>query len=255
MTTEVKKRGRKPAAAAEPKESIRDERGLLKGVDHPLVNPYTVDWRKMINPEYVVLNRAAMAKLSVDTKLISAEETARLLSEVSDDKKIVKLAGFRELLRIRGYSALKQTVKAMPDGLVCECTITFLPNFETDGREVSYTAVAGASPTNVAPEYSQFLAAIASNRAFGRCVREFLGINSVTDEELNPNEEVKVADAASKPVELVKKRCVDAGISFETLLKGLNGQGLSHTDWVSFETLPASVALSALELIKEMGKK
>ena len=212
-----------------------------------------IDWRSKVSPEHVVLNRHAMAKLGVNTKILTPEETEKYLREVTDDKKIIKLSGFRELLRIRGYSSLSQNVKAFPDGTVaCECTIVFAPHKETNWAAVSYTGVASAGVSNVAPEYSQFLVAIASNRAFCRTVREFLGISTVSDEELNPNEEVKVADSPSKPIELVKKKCEESGISFETLKKALDGRGLSNPDWISFESLPVMVTLTALEIVKSL---
>lgn len=249
-----KKRGRKAKVEKVEvvKESMRDERGLLKGIEYTFTDLGFVDWRKCVKPEYIVLNRVAMAKAGVDTKLLSAEETNKYLLEVPEDKTLIKLAGFRDLLRVRGFTRVDQKLISTNDGVMCECSITFSPNFETDYKESTYTGVAGAAPSNVAPEFSQFLPAIASNRAFGRCVREFLGIETVMLEEMNPNEEVKVADAPNNPIKFVKDKCNEKGISFDTLLKDLNGRGHSDPNWISFESLPVSVAFVALESIKAM---
>ncbi len=255
MSEEPKKRGRKPkeevCALLLPR--LRDDRGLLKGAEYEFDRFGFINWRKLVSPEYVVLNRKECGKIGIDTKLISKEEKEKYLVELGDDKKLIKLAGFRELSRIRGVKSVDQPVHEGNSGVVyCQTKIVFIPNIETDYQELSYTAVASASVGDVAPEYSNFLAAIASNRAFGRCVREALGISVVTEEEMNPNEIVEVNSSGACPQSILEDKCKAKNISFETVLKGLEGQGIElDSGWVNFRSLPAYHVITAMELIKK----
>ncbi len=256
---EVKKRGRKAKVDqivpynVSARQSLRDERGLLKGVEYDFDRFGFVNWRKLVSPEYIVLNRKECAKIGIDTKLISREEKEKHLEELGDDKKLIKLAGFRELSRIRGVRSVDQRVQEWNSGVVCCHTeIVFIPNIETDYQELRYTAVASASVADVAPDYSNFLAAIASNRAFGRCVREALGISVVTEEELNPNEIVEVNSVATSPQAILEDKCKTKNISLETVLKGLAGQGIEvDPNWVTFQSIPTAHILTALELTRK----
>lgn len=240
-----------PAAPPAPPK-FRDEKGLLSGIDYVFDQYGFVNWRAMVNPEHIVLNRQAMAKDGVDTKTLTKEQTAEYLATVSDDKKLIKLAGFRELVKLRGARDVYQSVTESNGVVYATCAISFLPNIDTDYQEFTYQAVASASIADVAPNFSHFLAAIASNRAFGRCVREALNIFVVSEEEMNPNEEVKVSEPPAKPLELVRQKCQEKGIEFATLKKELEGRGLSNPSWVSFETLGIEAAYPALESIKSL---
>lgn len=206
-----------------------------------------IDWRQYISPEHIILNKNEMAKVGVDVNLLTEEEKQKHLAAVGNDKKVILLAGFRELAALRGYSSVVHDVTFNGDMAVATCKITFLP-FGFGGEQV-YQTVATASPKDVSPTFSNFCAALACNRAFCRCVREFLRISIVSDEELNPQEEVSVKNNP-KPLQLVKDRCAAKGISFETLKKSLEGRGHALEDVVSFEGLPIGAVLDALEAIQ-----
>ena len=220
-------------------DAPKDERGFIK-------------WRELVSKEHVVLNRNTFAKKGIDVFTISEEERNKYLETSPDDHKIIRLAGFRELARLRGYTNVSQTVEMIGESVTVICTIVFAPLPETNGRYVSYTGIGSASFNDVAPDFRYFLPAIASNRAFCRCVREFLGITSVSDEELNPNEKVEVSKTSS-PLTMVKDRCLEKGISFETLKLELSGRGIETEGWVKFEDIPVSVCFAALESIKSLG--
>ena len=52
--------------------------------------------------------------------------------------------------------------------------ITYLPNYETNFKEVTFSDVANATIENTSSFAKKFLETIACNRAFVRCVRNFL---------------------------------------------------------------------------------
>lgn len=238
---------------ATPSSSLRNENGLLKVAQYEYDQYGFINWRKLVSPEHIVLNRLEMAKIGVDVKLLSKDEREKYLTDLGDDKKLIKLAGFRELAKIRGTSKVAQTLQVDNGVVYCSCTIDFIPNIETDFKYYSYTAVASASCNDVTPSFSHALAAIASNRAFGRCIREALNISVVTEEEINPNENPKIVESP-QPLLAVKEKCLAKGIEFATLLKYLEGKGhVIDPNWVSFESLPTYVALDCMSCVKENG--
>ena len=60
-------------------------------------------------------------------------------------------------------------------------------NYETGGQPVSFSAIGDASLSNTFDFAQNYLAAIAENRAFVRCVRNFLKINIVAKDEIGPS--------------------------------------------------------------------
>lgn len=242
---EKKTRKRKASAVAGLAAVCRPEVNIPELIEKRKIEQ--VDWRQYISPEHIILNKNEMAKIGVDINLLTEEEKQKHLAAVGNDKKVILLAGFRELAALRGYSSVVHDVTFNGDVAVATCKITFLPFGSS--WEQTYQTVATASPKDVSPTFSNFCAAIACNRAFCRCVREFLRISIVSDEELNPQEEVSVKNNP-KPLQLVKERCAAKGISFETLKKSLEGRGHALDTVVSFEGLPIGAVLDALEAIQ-----
>ena len=155
------------------KKIKRDENGLITGgsVDYVFNENGFIDWRKMIKTEYLVPNLQKTSETDV-TKL-------------KDTELIILLGGIKELAQVRGYTDVRYDVKApSPDYVVAVCSITFTPNYETEGKEVTFSAIGDAHPNNTAGFGQAFLAACAENRAFVRCVRNFLRVSIVANEEL-----------------------------------------------------------------------
>jgi hypothetical protein len=245
-----KKRGRKPksdeVAQTLSVPSFRDDKGLVANITHEYDEQGFVDWRKMVNKKHVALNRHSAAKAGVDVNALTDEEKQKYLDTWPDEKKVILLAGFKELARLRGYYFVNNIVTQENEKVVCHCTISWLPNWESPNG-VTYTSVASAAPSNVAPDFVPFLEAVACNRAFSRAVRESLNIHVVSDAELNPTEEVKIA-TPFKLVERLRDKCKEANIAFDTVIAGLAGQGLMNAGWVSWETLPMEAATVAFDL-------
>ncbi len=254
---EKPKRGRKKKEGCDTipstslnKYTLRDERGLLTTIVYQFDKFGFVNWKKMINPDHIILNRVKLAKDGIDTTVLTKEEIEQKKQELPDDKLLATLPAFRELARIRGIIDVRHDVTHERDSVICRCTITWMPNYETGFQITSNTAVASASVRTVSPTYSVFLEAIASNRAFVRAVREYLNIFTVCEEEINANEEVELSPAL-KPNKFLAKICKEKKIEFATLVRFLNDHGIElNSDISTFEGVPDKIAVTALGLIK-----
>ena len=187
----------------------RDKDGLLPDTDYIFNKDGLIDWRKMIKTEHLVPNKDKTSETDV-TKL-------------KDYQLIILLAGIKELAQIRGYTSVAYDVVCpSADYVVATCKITWKPNYETEGEEVVFSAIGDASPNNTSGFGQAFLAACAENRAFVRCVRSFLRIAIVSQEELGANNEsssnknIKSLDKGD-PHNLLTKAMKEKCISFDVL--------------------------------------
>ena len=154
-----------------PKIIKRNEHGLMEGLDYIYQENGLVDWRKMIKPEYLVPNRQRTQETDV--------------SQLKDRDLIILLGGIKDLAQIRGYKDVRYDIKfASIESAAASCTIKWTPNYETEGQEVSFSAIADASLENTSSFGKLFLGAIAENRSIVRCVRNFLRINIVGQDEV-----------------------------------------------------------------------
>lgn len=196
----------------------RDSNGLLSGVNYVFNKDGLIDWRKMIKSEYLVPNKDRTNETDV-TKL-------------KDYQLIILLGGIKELSQIRGYTSITyDVVSPSSDYVAATCKISWKPNYETEGEEVVFSAIGDASPNNTSGFGQAFLAACAENRAFVRCVRNFLRINIVAQEELggggktisNSNTTTYSGASANKsdPHALLNSVMKEKGIPFEALKKKL----------------------------------
>lgn len=230
---------------------IWDNRGLLKNIEYKYDSYGFVDWRAMINPKHIVLNRNSVAKAGYVYEALSDSDREKFLNEWPDDKKVIRLAGFKEVARLRGYYSVDNQIKQEGEKVICHCTIQWARNFE---GQFTYTAVASASPANVAPDYVQFLEAVACNRAFSRAVRESLNIHIVSDEELDQNKVEEVSNKnipSTHPRAQLIKVCQEKGIEFSTVKLMIGSLNIDNEDIVSFDTIPAPTAMAVLAEIRK----
>lgn len=161
----------------------RDEKGLVEGIDYTYNSDGSVNWKQMINKKFLVIN------------VERTEETD--ISKCEDNDLIIKLGGLREVARLRGFSSVKHNVvSASVDYVAMSCSINWIPNFEMD-YPVEFQAMASATIKNCQGFSSSYLPEIAQNRSFSRAVRNFLGIEVVSEEELK-NSIVEAGDAVSE---------------------------------------------------------
>ena len=229
-----------PRKASKVKKIERDENGLLSGVDYIFTEDSLIDWRKMVKTEYLVPNKDRTSETDV-TKL-------------TDAQLIILLGGIKELAQVRGYTDVNYSVVSpSPDYVVATCSINWIPNYETEGRPVTFSAIGDASPNNTSNFARHFLGPIAENRAFVRCVRNFLKINIVAQEELGNS---KMAgspmqqDVQSDPKTLLSSLMTEKGVSFDSLKSKLEKEGFdSAADLESISDLPK---IKVFELIKRL---
>ena len=226
------------------KKIVRDENGLLPNTDYVFTEDGLIDWRKMIKSEYLVINKDS-AKGETD------------ISKLKDWQLIILLGGINELAQIRGYTNVTyDVVSPSSDYVVATCNITWRPNYETEGQEVMFSAIGDASPNNTTGFGQAFLAACAENRAFVRCVRNFLRIAIVGKEELsgsnNINASLQQGDQAlnqSDPKTLLQELMKKKNVSFDTLKSKLDSENYDISKVNSLNDLPK---IKVFELIERL---
>jgi len=193
----------------------RDENGLLlkPTVPYKFNDDGSIDWRSMIRKEFLVPNKERTKETDV--------------SKLEDKDLIILLGGIKELAQIRGYTDVNYSVNAPnQDYVAATCSIKFIANYETGGREITFSAIGDASPFNTKDFAKNYLGPIAENRAFCRCVRNFLKINIVAQEELGKSKDEE--KNAFEPSSLLEKVMKEKNISFDMLKKRLIKENYSN---------------------------
>jgi len=231
-----------PPRKTKVKELKRDANGLLSGADYVFNEEGLVDWRKMVKQEYLVGNRQRSKETDV--------------SKMDDKDLLILLGGIKELAQIRGYKSLEYDVQSPSvDYVVATCKITWIPNFETEGNEVTFSAIGDASPSNTQSFAKFFLGPIAENRAFVRCVRNFLRINIVGQDEMG---NVKVMDEAppensSDPRYLLNNVMKEKNVSFDVMKKKLIKEQVEGAEnFTSTEDIPKFKIFELIERLKKV---
>jgi len=165
-----------------PQKYIRDKHGLLQNVKYHFNENGSVNWRAMIGDEHLYPNRGWF-----ETRKKAVPES---IEGLEDHQLLIKLSGIKEVLKLRGYESLDyQVVKAEETHAVVKCRIDFCSNYESDCgdgyKNPSFTEVANATLNNCDGFSAKFLESIAANRAFVRCVRNFLNIHIVGADEID----------------------------------------------------------------------
>lgn len=233
-----------------PLKSIsRDESGLIDNIDYVFNEDGFIDWRKMINAKF----------------LVSRDKSGEVdLSKMKDSDLLILLGGIKELAQLRGFTEVTyDIVSPSPEYVVAICKIKWIPNYETENKEITFSGVGDASLSNTDSFARNFLAAIAENRAFVRCVRSFLKINIVGKEEMGPinNREFKPSSSSSpsdnvaNPKDFLKALMSEKNVSFEDIKKKLVKEGLDGApDYESVNDIPIIKTLELIERIKKITK-
>lgn len=225
-----------------PKLLKRNEFGLLE--DPPVPYVFTdegyVNWRKMIRPEFLVPNKQRTQETDI-TKL-------------EDKDLLILLGGIKELAQIRGFTCVSYDVpEAGPNYVIASCYINWIGNYETSDKDVSFQALADASPDNTQSFARNYLAAIAENRAFVRCVRNFLKINIVGQEEIGAKHIEEVgADNPISPSAVLFSIMKDKNISFDSIKKKLISEKYDKAE--EFDSINDIPKPKVFELIERLKK-
>ena len=233
----------------------RDSNGLLECVDYIFNQDNTINWRSMINKEYLVPNRDSF-KNQKDVNLKEID-----ILTLSDNQLLILLAGIKELAQIRGYTNVNyEVMQAQPDYVAVKCTINWVSNYETNMQEVSFSALADAHLDNTKDFAKNFLMAIAENRAFIRAVRSFLKINIVGNDEMGKtthiDSEVEPNTAITQPIALLEKTMEENKISFEQIKERAIQKNMDGADkWSSIKDISPLSMFTIISGIKNKNKK
>ncbi len=235
----------------------RDSNGLLGGVSYKFKPDGSIDWRAMVKPEYLAVQKEKREQVE---KQYGKKIEELDISTIEDKYILLLLQGIKELLRMRGFKYVQQKVDYVSDHkAVVTCTIQFSGNFETDNKDVFFSDVASASMNNTSGFGQNFLESIAANRAFVRTVRNFLGINIVGQDEISPkgaNDEQDTQTSTDySPAGILLKKMEEKNITFEQLKSGcLTKYKAEVTDPDSWKSVADISKLDCFTLLGKLEK-
>ena len=234
----------------------RNGEGLLENVDYIYSEDGSVNWRAMIKPEYLYPNRGWFEARNQPVPDVGAG--------LEDNQLLIMLGGIKHLAKLRGYRGVAYEVDNVSDGyVIAKCRIAWLPNYESLCG-IEYEDVANATLDNTDSFCAKFLETIACNRAFVRCVRNYLNINIVGSDEIDKSKGVSQSyesdsvAAPITPIDLLEKTLSDkynVG-SFQDckgVLRELWKMNLYRNeeakDWSSFKDIPAKEARKLIAVL------
>lgn len=214
-----------------PKEIKRDALGLVVGPEYSFTEDGRVDWRPLINSKFLVAKNRSEADPST----------------LEDKDLLILLGGTKEIAALRGFDSVSYEISSpSPDYVVVTCKISWLPNFETERKPVVFSSIGDASKENttgIGGVY--YLGPIAENRAFVRCVRNFLRINILGQDEIGVKVKPQPADTSDSsdgfPSQgsLLESLMKEKNVSFDNVKKQLEKDGYPVTDkLLSVDQLP-----------------
>lgn len=228
--------------------------GLLDNVDYSFDEDGSVNWRSMLRDDHLFPNKSWFN--------MRKKDVPRSISGLGDHQLLIKLSGIKELAKLRGFTDVAyEVVKCEPDHVAVICRVTFLPNYETGGKAVVFQDMANATLNNTSNFATKFLETIACNRAFVRCVRNFLNVHIVGDDEIDksnapaPTASVSMGLTPSSMVENLAKEKLNCA-NFEEFRTVLRDWWQSEKyknnevkDWNDYDDIPASQARVLMKLI------
>jgi hypothetical protein len=240
----------------------RNEWGLIDNTHYHFNDDGSVDWRKMIKDEFLYPNKGWFD--------IRKKEMPSSIEGLKDNQLLIMLGGIKEIAKLRGFHSVSYDINHVNDNyVVAKCGISWITNYEhTDEYHICYEDVANATLDNTDDFCAKFLETIACNRAFVRCVRNFLNIHIVGADEIDKSKGSKSMSIESSSYENVSVPVTPTGIlektlrekmgitdfeGFKILLRDLwssekyRYDGIK--DWKSFNDIPAKEARILLPLI------
>lgn len=241
-------------------DSLRDERGLDKKTEYVFLDNGRVNWRAMLKPEHLVINKQYAA--SIEKKHGKNPD----VTQVEDRYLLILLAGIKYLANLRGYTEVKPNVVHISDHrAVVQTDITWIGNFEDDFRTITFGDVGAAAFENTEGFGRNFLEAIACNRAFVRAVRNFLGVNIVANDEIGDKKASEETTPSGAPVfdaiGLLRAKIESSkDENFETfrsaVIKRYKDQIKSDpVVWKTYSDMPISDAYVLLSIITDREEK
>ena len=224
----------------------------------------TINWRAMVKPEYLYPNK--------DWFELRNKPVPESIEGLADNQLLIKLGGLKELAKLRGYNQVGyEVIKCERDYVVVKCRIHWTKFCESAEKGMIedycvFEDMANATLDNTNDFCAKFLETIATNRAFVRCVRNFLGINIVGDEEIDKSKNKVSSYEGSEstianitPQGLLTKLAKDklnceSFDDFKTFLRKLWTDGSYQNEevksWKDFPEIPAKECRKLTTFIK-----
>lgn len=238
----------------------RDGNGFVENAQVKYVSDEygSIDWKSMIPKEFKYPNKDWFYK--------RGEDAPESIEGLSEEQMIVSLAGLKWIAKVRGYSAVLQEVveSNQEDYAICKCTINWIANAESCA--CVYTDVASATKDNTSGHFGpKFLESIAANRAFCRAVRNFLNINSVSDQEIDPADQYKTKKE-TKPKEkkknktqeslekLAQQKGCEEFVQLKNMFVSLGYKNDESDSWEDYYDVPASEGRVLIAKLKKQEK-
>lgn len=140
--------------------------------DYPRKDDGSIDWFAVIPEKFIVAQDKSKSNVPV--------------SELKDNEKMVLLGGWKYLLKERGYISKRDIIHTTTrDYVAITCEIIWQAHEDSGNKEQTYQASADSHFDNTDGFMQNFLTTNAQNRAFARCVREYLNIHVVGKDETN----------------------------------------------------------------------
>jgi len=241
MSEEIKKNNEPPF------KFKRNEYGLLTHVDYVFNEDGTVNWRKMVSPEY----------LSVNKDRFKGRDVPQSIDGLEDKDLIILLGGIKQLALIRGFTSVEHELKYVAyNHIGVTSTIQWIPNYETNNNIVTFQACASATLLN-APKMAPYLETIAENRGFVRAVRNFLRINIVSQEELGG--EIKEEETSGEnhrtlkgtPYESLDKLLSTNKITFDAFTNRMaQAEVEGASEWTKITDIPLDLVITCTEKVQ-----
>jgi len=237
----------------------RNDHGLLENVDYKFNDDGSINWRAMIKPEFLYPNK--------DWFSMRGQEVPTSIDGLEDRQLLIMLGGIKELAKLRGYTSVHFDVNNISDNYVtAKCTICWCNNYETvSDFTTTYVDVANATASNTDDFCMKFLETIACNRAFVRCVRNYLNVHIVGADEIDKSKgadnstTVEYDAPAITPTGLLEKilrdkHGVDSFEGFKNLLRDLwkaeKYRNEEAKNWSSYSDISAKEARKLIPILK-----
>lgn len=228
----------------------RKENGLLNNVKYQFTEDGLVDWKKMVKPEFLVPNKD---KFPSGTDFESIDVT-----KLEDSKLLILLGGIKDIACMRGFTSVSyDVITARQDYVAVKCDISWIPNYETGMLSIKFSALADAHFENTSGFGNKFLMAIAENRAFIRAVRNFLRINIVGQDEIDPKKKNEIIEESqpTNPANVLNKVMLEVGLTFDIIKsKLLEENDQEANSWNSISDIPKKRIFEIIERIKRKNK-
>ena len=225
----------------------RNELGLLDGFEYKYHPDGLIAWRSIVDPKYLYPNR--------DNFIKRKEEVPTSIENLKDSDLVLALGGIKELSSIRGFTSVTyRPIVAGVDYAAVTCQIQWIGNYETDMIPVTFEECGSASIYNTSELVQSYLLEIACNRAYCRCVRNFLKINIVSDKELPPAKKpISKTNGKIDPANVLATLMKEKGRLFKEVKEKLLAEGdLEFQDFNDWNDIPGDKAFSLIDRFKNL---